>query len=260
MSFSPHIPPNLLHESNCGSRDSLYARHIQPLPRFAFDEQVAQVFPDMIQRSVPGYAAILNMLGIFAAHYVQPHSTCYDLGCSLGAATLAVWPHLPPTATLIAADNSEAMLKQCRVNLAQAGVDTQVQVINTDVSELVITKASMIILNFTVQFIPPTKRGALFQNIYQGMQPGGIVVLSEKIQYSDIGQQARMEEWHQLFKKANGYSELEISQKRTALEQVMQLDTLETHTQRLLNTGFDTVEVWFQYLNFASLLAIKKPA
>ena len=238
-------------------RDSLYAQPLACVGQFCFDEQVAQVFPDMIQRSVPGYQAIIAMLGVFAAHYAQPNTRCYDLGCSLGAASLAMRPHLPLTTTLIAVDNSAAMLVRCRQNLAQAGAGCAVEVVQADVGSLAIENASIVVLNFTLQFVPIAQRLGVLQRIYQGLQPGGVLILSEKICFPDAAQQQRLEHWHHLFKQANGYSELEISQKRSALDPIMQLDSLATHLQRLAEVGFASQDIWFQHLNFSSIIACK---
>ncbi len=76
-------------------KDQLFAAPIARLGDFSFDEQVADVFPDMIQRSVPGYSNILSAIGMMTERFAQPGSNLYDLGCSLGAATLMMRRHLP---------------------------------------------------------------------------------------------------------------------------------------------------------------------
>jgi tRNA (cmo5U34)-methyltransferase len=118
-------------------------------------------------------------------------------------------------------------------------------------------QASVIVLNFTLQFIEPAARQALMQRIYEALLPGGILVLSEKIKFADPAEQAFMTELYMEFKRANGYSELEISQKRSALENVLIPDTIATHQQRLSLAGFTHSSVWFQNLVFASILAVK---
>jgi len=113
------------------------------------------------------------------------------------------------------------------------------------------------VLNFTLQFIPLAERQALIDSIYQGLVPGGVLIVSEKICFDDPHHQQLMTELHHNFKKANGYSELEIAQKRTALENVLIPETLQKHKQRFLNAGFNHVDLWFQCFNFASMLALK---
>ena len=115
----------------------------------------------------------------------------------------------------------------------------------------------MVILNFTLQFLPPDDRDILINKIYQGLNPGGILVLSEKLCFDDQPVQTLLDELHLNFKRANGYSELEISQKRSALENVMKPDTMPIHERRFQNCGFSHTSLWFQCFNFASMVAIK---
>jgi len=225
---------------------------------FAFDETVAKVFPDMIRRSVPGYETIIALTGLLAEQYAQPKSQCYDLGCSLGAATLSMRSRIQqPDCCIVAVDNAEAMTRRCQKHVREAGEGIEVEVICADIQDVAIRNASVVVLNFTLQFIQPAARLALMQNIYSGMRPGGALLLSEKIVFANAGEQQRMDALHIAFKKANGYSDLEISQKRSALEKVLIPDTLEQHQERLHAAGFSSVDVWFRCMNFVSLLAIK---
>lgn len=226
---------------------------------FVFDESVAHVFPDMIRRSVPGYDNLIPLLGILAEKFVTANSNIYDLGCSLGASTLSLRRRIKhKNCQIIAVDNAEAMAKQCRENIANdMSGHTAVNVVCDDIRQLDINNASLVVMNFTLQFIPPTERSALLSKIANGMNTGGALVLSEKIISKDNTEQTLLEELQLNFKRANGYSDLEISQKRSALDNVLIPDTLEVHTQRLKQAGFSQVIVWQQCLNFISLLAIK---
>ncbi len=240
------------------TKDRLYADPRASIADFVFDEGVAEVFPDMIQRSVPGYGAIINMIGAIASRYVIPDSYCYDLGCSLGAASLAmhhgIGSHSQP---IVAVDNSLALLRQAKLQLAAAGDLSAFALVCADIQDVPVKTASMVVLNFTLQFIKPERRLQLLRQIYQGLLPGGILVLSEKIALTSPQAQQLFTEMHHSFKKAQGYSELEISQKRAALEQVLVPENLACHKQRLHKAGFTTVEVWYQCFNFVSLLAIR---
>ena len=239
-------------------KDSIYASPVGDISPFNFDETVASVFPDMIQRSVPGYNAIISAIGLLAARYAKPHSNCYDLGCSLGAATLSMRRQIPyQSCRLIGIDNSQAMLNRCRQIIAAEQHPVSVDLQCMDIREVNIMNASVVVLNFTLQFIPLQDRLNFLHNIHQGLLPGGILVLSEKLQFADPRQQQLQTDMHHEFKKARGYSDMEISQKRTALEKVLLPETLETHQQRLNTAGFSSAEVWFQYFNFASLIALK---
>lgn len=236
------------------SHDDLYARPRAEIPPFRFDDHVADVFPDMIRRSVPGYGLTLAMLGPLAAEYAQPGSRVYDLGCSLGAAALAMRPYLPADCRLVAVDNARPMIQRCRQNLRADPHPAPVDLLCADIRHLSIANASLVVLNFTLQFIPPAERLALLRAIRQGLRPGGVVAIAEKIHLSET-QEPEFIRLHHAFKRANGYSELEVSQKRSALEAVLVPESVETHQARLAEAGFARSAVWFQCLNFAALLA-----
>jgi tRNA (cmo5U34)-methyltransferase len=239
--------------------DNIYTDPLQEMIDFKFDERVVAVFPDMIQRSVPGYGMIISNIGIVAAKYAQAGSHCYDLGCSLGAASLAMRQLITqPNCDIIAVDNSPAMIERGRKILVLDQKSTvPVTMICADLQDIVIENASVVVLNFTLQFIPPTQRLGLIQRIHAGLKPGGVLILSEKLAFSEPGRQHFHEELHHDFKRANGYSDLEISQKRSALENVMVPETLACHQKRLQAAGFSSSHLWFQCFNFASLVAIK---
>ncbi len=236
--------------------DNIYATPHSDLQRFAFDEQVVEVFPDMIQRSVPGYATIIAMTGVMAGRYAKDGSRCYDLGCSLGASSLAIARHTAGHGIqLIGVDNSPAMIERCHDFCQQSNVDIELRCEGIQDTEL--SQASVAVLNFTLQFIPEAERPALCQRIYNAMLPGGILILSEKIRFADAHLQELNTELHHSFKRANGYSEMEVAQKRSALENVLIPETLGQHQQRLKDCGFSSVDVWFQCFNFASMVAVK---
>ncbi len=239
-------------------RDMLFSAPIDKLGDWTFDERVAEVFPDMIQRSVPGYSNIISMIGMLAERFVRPDTRVYDLGCSLGAATLSIRRNIVhPGCEIIAIDNSPAMTERCRRHIDAFRAQTPVQVIEADIRQVEIANASMVVLNFTLQFLAPDERQQLLNNIYQGLNPGGALVLSEKFSFDDETMGDLLFNMHHDFKRANGYSELEISQKRSMLENVMLTDSVGTHKSRLTQAGFRHAEQWFQCFNFGSLVAIK---
>ena len=240
-------------------RDQVFAKPRGMLVDFVFDQQVANVFPDMIRRSVPGYDTIIPMLGVFAERYIQPNSNIYDLGCSLGAATLAIRRHTTQSGCkIIAVDNAEAMTQQCEKNMQQDDSATEVDVICDDILNIFIDNASLVVINFTLQFLPIEKREELLARIYQGLKSGGVLLIAEKILDDDKDTQSFQENMHTEFKRANGYSELEISQKRTALENVLIPETEATHIKRLTKVGFAFVTRWFQCFNFSAYCATKE--
>jgi len=239
-------------------KDTLYASPLGDIDGFKFDSSVVDVFPDMIQRSVPGYSAIISAIGLLASRFAQPDSVCYDLGCSLGAATLSMRHKISaPNCKIIAVDNSTAMLSRCQKIIERDTAAIPVELVCSDIQDINIHNASVVVLNFTLQFIPLVDRDAFINKIYAGLRPGGLLILSEKLMFTDTRQQALQTEMHHAFKKANGYSDMEISQKRASLENVLIPETFAQHKKRLLLSGFDNAEFWFQYFNFASIIALK---
>lgn len=241
------------------SKDQIFSAPIANLGDFTFDENVAEVFPDMIQRSVPGYSNIITAIGMLAETFVTSNSNVYDLGCSRGAATLSARRHIKQqNVNIIAVDNSQPMIERCRQHINAYQSNIPVEILCDDIRNIKIENASMVILNFTLQFLPPSDRIALLTKIYQGLNPNGLLVLSEKFRFEDIKVDELLIDLHHQFKRANGYSELEVSQKRAALENVMRIDSINTHKERLKTVGFSHIELWFQCFNFGSMIAIKK--
>lgn len=238
-------------------QDKIFAKS-QQVVDFAFDDSVADVFPDMIRRSVPGYETVISLLGVLANQYAQDNTRIYDLGCSLGAATLSIHQQ---TRTLnvehICIDNSEAMIKRCESRLKRHMPETKLELLCEDIEKAEINNASVVVVNFTLQFLAPEARLSLLKKIYDGLLPNGILVLSEKLVFENKAENQHQIDWHHNFKRANGYSDLEISQKRAAIENVMIPDTFEQHQERLQQAGFDESYQWFQSFNFASMVAIK---
>ena len=242
-----------------GEKDTIYNTAKDMIVDFVFDDSVAHVFPDMIRRSVPGYDNLIPLLGIIAEKFVTDNSNIYDLGCSLGASSLSIRRRINSDGCkIIAVDNAQAMVEQCRDNMANdATSNIPIDILCADILDIEINNASLVVLNFTLQFIEPDKRLSLLRNIAGGLNKGGALVLSEKIIANDAAEQSLLEELQLNFKSANGYSNLEISQKRSALDNVLIPDTLATHKQRLLDAGFSHVVVWQQCLNFISMIAVK---
>jgi len=237
--------------------DRLFANE-RETGEFRFDTSVARVFPDMIRRSVPGYTTIIPMIEVITEQYARPGSHCYDLGCSLGASTLAMRHGIGDRdCTLTGVDNSAAMIERCEHYIALDDHPLPVSLRCEDILDTAIENASVTTLNFTLQFVDPDRRAELMARIANATLPGGVLILSEKIRFESDTEQSTQTQLHHEFKRANGYSDLEISQKRSALEQVLIPETLTEHRERLINAGFSQVMVWYQCFNFVSMLAIK---
>lgn len=238
-------------------KDTIYQQD-GPVTDFVFDERVAAVFTDMINRSVPGYGTILTMIGTLAERYAQSDSLCYDLGCSLGGATLAMRHQIKaPNCSIVALDNSPAMIARCAEILGRDSSTVQVKLQCADILAADIRNASLVVLNFTLQFVPLAQRAELIRRICAGMRPGGMLILSEKIQGEDPQLNALFIDLHHRFKEQNGYTKTEISRKRAAIEHVLVPETLRIHEARIRDAGFSSFAVWFQCFNFASMVAVK---
>jgi len=225
---------------------------------FQFNEAVASVFPDMLKRSIPGYEASILAIGSLARQYVRENSRCYDLGCSLGAATLAMRHNIDGRdARIVAIDNAAAMISRCQKLVDADESSVPVEVISADVRDATIENASMVVMNYTLQFLPIADRDEMIAGIFAGLNDGGIFILSEKVADEDETIENILVDLHHEQKRLNAYSESEISRKRAAIEDVLIPESLASHRTRLSNAGFRHVGVWLRVYNFVSLIAIK---
>ena len=241
------------------NKDNIFSQYQSEVSRFVFDDKVVSVFDDMIRRSVPGYSTVIAMTAVIAERYAQPDTNCYDLGCSLCAGTIALRHGIQaPNCRIIAVDNSESMISRAADILDSDISKTPVQLQLADIADIEIENASIVVMNYTLQFFDPAKRDDLIKKIYDGLRPGGVFILSEKMKFDTDIEQSFQDDMYYEFKAYNGYSQTEISQKRKALENVLIPDTLHTHMNRLHASGFELYYKWFQCFNFASIFAQKK--
>ncbi|MBA4732699.1 MAG: carboxy-S-adenosyl-L-methionine synthase CmoA [Candidatus Pseudothioglobus sp.] len=236
-------------------RDNLFNKQ-SDIADFRFDQDVVKVFDDMVRRSVPGYDSMIQMIGLIARMYGQDNTNYYDLGSSTGAITLSIaLNNKSKNNQFFAIDNSKEMVEQCEKNLHNK-VDN-LQAICDDINQVKINSASIVVLNLTLQFIDVNLRSNLIKKIYDGLESGGILIISEKIHFDDAVTQNQITKLHMDFKKENGYSELEIANKRQAIENVLITETKEQHLNRLRDCGFVETSCFFQCLNFVSFLSVK---
>lgn len=239
------------------AQDRIYSVPLSTVGDFEFDDAVADVFPDMIRRSVPGYSSMLSMIARCGHQFAKPGTNIYDLGCSLGAGTVLLAENSPPDTQIHAIDNSQAMIQRLQVAIDGIPQCQNVVPVVGDIRQVDVQTASLTVMNLTLQFLPVEERDSMIRRIADGTIEGGALLLSEKICFHDTSQQQLMTELHLDFKRAHGYSELEIAQKRTSIENRLVPETLEAHIQRLRAAGFRTVSPWFQCFTFASVLAVK---
>ena len=223
--------------------------------QFEFDEEVASVFDDMLDRSVPFYKEMQRLSIVFANNFLENGSKVYDLGCSTGTTLIELSKNCNKTLNLIGIDNSEAMLERASKKAKAFGVD--IKFICSDIFDVNLKGAKVIFSNYTLQFIRPLQREKLIKKIYDSLEDGGIFIFSEKlVSQNSILNKQFIDEYYS-FKKTQGYSEFEISQKREALENVLIPYTEEENKKMILDAGFTHCETIFKWVNFATFIAIK---
>ena len=245
------------------AKDTIYASDDLDDEPFRFNAAVARVFPDMLRRSIPGYAQSIEAIGSLAGRYIQPGTYAYDLGCSLGAASIAM-RHGARTQDfrIVAIDNASAMVKRCKTIVAEDAKHLEdaasIEVVQGDIRYLTLSNASMVVLNYTLQFLPVDQRDDMIARIMTGMVDGGILLLSEKVVDPDPEMERLLVDLHHEHKRRNDYSSMEIAKKRAALENILIPETVADHRERLARAGFGHVAVWLRYFNFVSIIAIKQ--
>lgn len=224
--------------------------------QFEFDEEVASVFDDMLGRSVPFYKEMQRLTINFAINYLEDNDKVYDLGCSTASTLIELSKHCTKKLELIGIDNSQAMLNRAEKKAKAFGVD--IKFINEDLHNISYDDAKLIISNYTLQFIRPLQREKLVKKIYNNLQNDGVFIFCEKVISSNkILDKQYIDEYYE-FKKTQGYSEFEISQKREALENVLIPYTEDENKKMILDAGFSHCETLFKWVNFATFIAIKK--
>lgn len=237
--------------------DTIFKSKMEKIKDFEFNEDVAKVFDDMVSRSIPFYSEIHKIILDIISKSFQNGDTIYDLGCSTGNTLAFISEFLgDKKSNLIGIDNSPSMLSVCENKFKEKGIKN-IELIQKDIENIELKTSGIVIMNYTLQFINPINRLKLLQKIYQSLRPGGVFILSEKIKVENNEIDDLFIDLYYDFKRRNGYSELEISQKREALEKVLNPLTTTSQIELLKMAGFKKVEVLFRWYNFASYIGIK---
>jgi tRNA (cmo5U34)-methyltransferase len=240
-------------------RDELFREPLSLTAGFEFNKEVAEVFDDMLHRSIPCYAETRAMILELVGNFYIRGSTVYDLGCSTGIMIHALTEQLPGIARIVGVDNSQPMIEKARQRLARVDTKTEIDLRCADLRDLPIERASVVIMNYTLQFIRPLNRPRVLKHIFDGLEPGGAFILSEKvIEESNATTQLFIDMYYR-FKRRQGYTELEISRKRERLENVLVPFEVDEQLRILREAGFSDCGIFFKWHNFASFVAIKKP-
>jgi tRNA (cmo5U34)-methyltransferase len=240
------------------SHDELFRNKRDFINDFDFGKNTAQVFDDMLTRSVPFYSEIQRMMAEMAAYFAGEQTNLYDLGCSTGETFLLLDQHVPPNVTFIGIDSSADMLEKARKKLGDANISHTYELIRSDLNQGVnIENASVVIMNLTLQFIRPLYRGKLVRSIAEGIQENGCFIVVEKVLSPNSLVNRLFIKLYYDFKKRSGYNALEIKQKREALENVLIPYHYDENRQLLLTNGFKSCECFFRWYNFCGILAVK---
>jgi len=238
-------------------KDTLFNIH-QVQEDFVFSERVAQVFDDMLDRSVPFYQEVISAAARLLDIFLAPDDRVIDLGCSTGTTLLQLARLLPDKKLRFTGiDNSPAMLDKARLKAEMFSKQDQVSFLVQDITEIEQPHTGAFLLNYTLQFIRPLRRKEFIHRLFHNLRPGGVLILSEKnISHDPLLNRKYIDIYHR-FKLERGYSELEIARKREALENVLIPFSIEENRELLLDAGFTSVETFFQWFNFISFIAIK---
>ena len=239
-----------------GKQDNIYEKgNLSGLP-FSFNEEVAEVFEDMIERSVPGYKTSQSIITLYAKNFYREDTNCYDIGCSLGASSFSILQGAN-RAKIIAIDKSAAMIDECERIFKNYENPNSLIFLNEDIMESDLQNASVVVVNYLIQFLGLDERDILFKKIFNALIPNGILILSEKVHYENKFENQRIINTHHLFKSANGYSDLEISGKRDSLEGILKTEYEEDHILRARKVGFTKFEKILSNLNFRTFVFSK---
>jgi len=240
-------------------KDNVFKESISEASDFKFGTKVVKVFDDMVNRSVPHYGEIQRMVAELAADHAQEGTLVYDLGCSTGTTMIGLDTLVSEDISFVGIDESDEMLVKCDAKLKDAGLKRSYELRAADLhGDLAIDNSSVVILCLTLQFVRPIHRKKLIRNIYKGLNPGGTLILVEKILAEDSMFNRDFIKYYYDYKRRNHYSDLEISQKREALENVLVPYKLSENFLMLEQVGFSHCETFFKWYNFAGIIAHKK--
>jgi len=241
-----------------GDTDKLFAEAEDMRLDFKFDGKTAAVFDDMVSRSVPFYEEIQRMTCELSAEFAQPGTSLYDLGCATGTTFLMLDDKVDPSVRFVGIDNSADMLAKAGKKMAELPSGRKYDLIEADLhSQFPIANASVVLLVLTLQFVRPLYRDKLVRRIADAVPENGALILVEKLTSSHTLLNRLFIKYYYDYKKRNGYSEVEIAQKREALENVLIPYRPEENTEMLMEAGFRHCEEFFRWYNFCGIVAVK---
>ena len=245
------------------AQDQVFASNDERASDFEFNAEVAQVFDDMLPRSVPYYAAQQEMICEIGKKFYIPGTEIYDLGCSTATTMINLCQDIGNNVRAIGYDNSWPMLKRSREKVEQMGLADAIELrygdFNSDLADFSLQNASVVTMCWTLQFVRPLHRDNLIKHIYDGLVENGVLVVTEKILTNSSPMNRFFIDFYYAYKRRNGYSEEEILRKREALENVLIPYRVDENFDLFRRNGFEITETFFQWYNFAGFLCVKKP-
>ena len=244
--------------ADINNSDKVFSELMEKLPDFEFNEKVAGVFDDMVSRSVPFYHEMQRMTAELAAKYAMPDTKIYDLGCSTGTTMLLMDKLVSENIDFIGVDDSEEMIHKCKEKLNNFTLNRNINLEVADLTSFVpVQNASVVSMVLVLQFIRPKYRSQIIKSIYDGLEQNGCFIIIEKILTEEKSYNRDFIDFYYDFKRRNHYSELEISQKREALENVLIPYKSSENIDLLRDAGFSEIEVFFKWYNFTGIIARK---
>ena len=244
-------------------KDNIYKEQIKNIPPFEFNDSVAHSFDDMASRSIPFYSEVERMSASLTGEFFQDGSLVYDLGCSTGTCSIHVYNELEKLELkdfkIIGIDNSKPMCNEAKTKIKSIVKNpSKIEILHQDILNTDIKNASVVILNYTLQFIPPLKRETLLEKIYNGLNHNGILIVSDKTHQNHTDISRTFIDKYYDYKRSHEYSDLEISQKREALENVLIPYTIKEEEKLFTHCGFNSVDIFFSWYNFTSFICVKR--
>jgi tRNA (cmo5U34)-methyltransferase len=239
-------------------RDEVFREKYTKPSDFKFSSKVAGVFDDMVNRSVPYYEEMQRMVAELAADHAVENTNIYDLGCSTGTTMIHMNETVAPAVPFIGVDDSQDMLNKCRAKLNQLEFKRPFDLVVADLNKDVkIENASVVVLVLTLQFVRPISRERLVKQIFDGLNKDGALIIIEKILAEDSRFNRDFIKYYYDMKRRHHYSEMEISQKREALENVLIPYKSSENITLLRDAGFEHCEIFFKWYNFTGIIAKK---
>ena len=221
--------------------------------KWEFNEEVANVFDNMLERSIPQYDVMRELVKRIGFKYVQLGSTIVDIGCSNGNAVDPFVKSYNMDCNYLLLDVSEPMLEKCKEKFGFLD-----GIMNYDITKgIPKTDASLVLSILTLQFTPIEYRQKIVQSIYDNLREDGAFILVEKVlgNTNEIDE-VFVNEYYQM-KSENAYTREQIQNKRKSLEGVLVPITAKWNEELLRSAGFRKIDCFWRCLNFAGWIAIK---